>query len=697
MLSYENMKGQGKTSTESLESILSNPKEYLKQKGIDSSLLDDDSICNILSEPAVLETFHRYDEATAQEIVWRLGRIAADTKNKDTVIKLAKIMSLDDVVDTVKTEVYDIIFKLISIATYTGSEDAVVESARTIRRYKRGVAGDVAYYLKEIAYDMMDENAVIESARTIRRQRGWVASGVALWLCKIADCANKEVVVKSIRTIGRYEGEVAGSIAYVLSEIAARRNKDAVAEAAEIMSLDEIVDTVKRYEIDLSKSIVHRLGKIAEYTKDKEAVVESARTIGRHKEETAREIAYILEYIAVYNTRSDYSTVRNFVMRACGVINKIGNGILNVFDAHDMKEILDLGLDGLIDGKKSSDSVAAYIRAKGELPLPTKDNINEYGELISRRLSDEYGITKELEMNQLFMLCSVDKEERKGLAKLLNESYETNRKTYSINVKDEKEGSLNSIDRSRLPYLSVIAVIGSVDKSNEEKAMDAVSKLLGDKAVKRARNTFNSKYRNLKKEIIDHVRNGKLEDAIRLLKETGDESINDVMSVSDSRDLSDLKGNNLLNAVESNNPLDYDSRVQMACVYLPRDYNEGVKEYCRDKRFHLIRYDVNGTTLGSAICYLEDGKFLVDSVEGHRTFNKRGIFNAVYRDLIDRARDLGAEKIVFSTGGINRTPMAFIESLKKRGLELGSTSMKLDTEGYLEAEHMVNGYVIRLK
>ena len=52
-------------------------------------------------------------------------------------------------------------------------------------------------------------------------------------------------------------------------------------------------------------------------------------------------------------------------------------------------------------------------------------------------------------------------------------------------------------------------------------------------------------------------------------------------------------------------------------------------------------------TLGSAICYMEKDKFLVDSVEGHRTFRKPQIFNAVYQDLVDRAREKGAKKSDF--------------------------------------------------
>jgi hypothetical protein len=151
-------------------------------------------------------------------------------------------------------------------------------------------------------------------------------------------------------------------------------------------------------------------------------------------------------------------------------------------------------------------------------------------------------------------------------------------------------------------------------------------------------------------------------------------------------------------AVESNDPLDYDSRVQMACVYLPRYFHEGIYDYCRDKRFTLVRYDINGKTVGSAICYAEGDRFLVDSIEGHRTFRKPQIFDAVYKDLMDRARSKGYKEIIFSNGGTNETPKRFIEYLGSVGLKNGKVKMDLDTKGYLEAdEDGVDGYVVSLE
>ena len=102
-------------------------------------------------------------------------------------------------------------------------------------------------------------------------------------------------------------------------------------------------------------------------------------------------------------------------------------------------------------------------------------------------------------------------------------------------------------------------------------------------------------------------------------------------------------------------------------------------------------------TLGSAICYMEKDKFLVDSVEGHRTFRKPQIFNAVYQDLVDRAREKGAKRVIFSDGGINETPKKFMEFLGDLGIKKGYVNMKLNTNGYLEAEkENVKGYITDL-
>ncbi len=537
------------------------------------------------------------------------------------------------------------------IALNTKDKDAVIESARIIGRYEGDTARGVAGGLRGIARNTKDKETVMESARVIGRYEGGTASNVAWELAYIAGYTeDKETVMESARVIGRYEGEAVGGVAWGLGETARNtKDKETVIKVAKIMSLDEVVRTVRRCEGWAAHDVAWELTKIARNTEDKETV-----------------------------------------MTACRLVNTTGSGVFDLLDAKDVVSIWESRLDKLIDGKSSFDAVAAYVKSGKELPLPTSENIADYGKLVKDHLSSAYGMDKELDNGRLLMLFSIDEKKRKGLAGLVNKSTERDRKEYSVSDGGDKM----DIDRSKLPYLLLLAVTGSRDKLKEEEAFRLASGIVGEKAVNRARNSFNSSYKSKLPEIISYVKKDEVDKAIMTLRETKDESINDVLACMDYRDTGFSGGNAVLSAVESNDPLDYDSRVQIACVYLPRSYNEGIYEYCKDDRFTLVRYDIGGKTLGSAICYMEDGTFLVDSVEGHRTFRKPKIFDAVRRDLMERAKEKGAKRILFSEGGTNETPKKFMDYLGHLGLKKGKIKMKLDTEGYLEAdEDGASGYV----
>ncbi len=503
--------------------------------------------------------------------------------------------------------------------------------------------------------------------KVIGRYEGDAARGVALGLAYVAgDTKDKEAVIKSARVIGRYEGNAAWGIAWELVRIAMyTKDKEAMIKVANIMSLDEIVRTVGRYEGDAARGVALGLADVA-------------------SEEPSR----ILTGVANYT--------KGAVMTACRLVKSSGSDVFDLLTNKDIVSIYREGLAGLIDGKNSLDVVAAYVNSDKELPLPTKENITGYGKLVSEYLAEAYGIDKELDNDRLLMLFSVKKSERKGLAELVNHSSERDRRAYDITVNGDSHPI--SIDRSRLPYLSIVAITGSRDPAKYKEAFDTVSKIVGENTIRLAGDAFKASYKSRLGEIVGFVKEGKIGDAVKVLSDTGNEAINDVLSVSNHReDLTILPGKNVLVAVESNNPLDYDSRVQIACVYLPRDSHNGIYNYCKDERFTLVRYDINGKTLGSAICYTEGDKFLVDSVEGHRTFRKPQIFDAVYKDLIYRAKSKGCEKIIFSENGANETPREFIEYLDSAGLKKGTARMSLGTEGYLEADRDgVKGYTVSL-
>ena len=85
-------------------------------------------------------------------------------------------------------------------------------------------------------------------------------------------------------------------------------------------------------------------------------------------------------------------------------------------------------------------------------------------------------------------------------------------------------------------------------------------------------------------------------------------------------------------------------------------------------------------------------------MEGHRTFRKPQIFDAVYKDLIARAGEKGCKRVIFNSSAYNETPKEFIRYLGGTGLKKGKIKMKLDANGYLEADDAaVNGYVVSLR
>ncbi|EFD92858.1 MAG: hypothetical protein BJBARM5_0361 [Candidatus Parvarchaeum acidophilus ARMAN-5] len=410
--------------------------------------------------------------------------------------------------------------------------------------------------------------------------------------------------------VGRYNEKTATAIFNLFSHFAFYdRNPEVIIKAANIMSLDEIVNVVVGYKGDYSDCIVDSLSNIARYTRNREATIAAAEKIGQNKGIKSVYVAIMLLEIA-YRTRHIGS--KKAIMTTCHLLDKAGSRIFDMLD---------------------------------------KDTIIK---------------------------------QYKELTELLDNSYEKNRKEYSLNL---EKGEKLKIDVGKLPYYSLISVIGSRDPSNEKNAVSTVMEIAGEKAVNRARNEFNSHYKNLRNTIISYINDNDINGALKLLKDTKNEAINDIVNASEYRNGSRIvKGKNVLEAVESNNPLDYNSSVQIACVYLPANHKGGIVDYCKDERFKLIRYDVNGNTIGSAICYLEDGNFLVDSVEGHRTFRKKRIFDIVYKDLVNRAKEYHAKRIIFSVDGYNETPRKFIENIKEYGLKLDKTKMALDTEGYLEAK-----------
>ncbi|MCL5016549.1 MAG: hypothetical protein M1441_00165 [Candidatus Parvarchaeota archaeon] len=628
----------------------------------------------------------KYNGDTVRDIARGLRYVALDTEDKNKIINAARIMSLDEILSAgIKTGFEE----LTQLAAYIEDKDAVIEAAKVISRYKGDAARDIAWGLRYVAGKTEDKDAVIEATKVISKYNEDTARDIARGLSHVAlYTEDKNKIINAARIMSLDEILNAGIKTRFeeLTQLAAYiEDKDAVIEVAKVIS---------RYKGDAARDIAWGLRDIAGKTEDKDAVIEVAKVISRYKGDTARDIAWGLRDIAMYGEGEG-------IRIACRIVDLVSADALDLLGAEDFVNIKKKRLEDLIDDKESFDAVAAYIKSGFELPAPNKANITSYKEIASNYLSNKYGINKSLNTNQILMLFSVNKDEREGLSDLINDSSETNLKTYSISAEETKR---LEVDKGRLPYLSIIAVTGSRDDDLDNEAYELLSKIVGEKAIRKARNEFKSHYRLKLPEIAAYLKEGEIDGAINSLKATKNESIEDVLECADYRDVGFTKGKAVLSAVESNNPLDYDSRTQIACVYLPESYDEGIYNYCRDyyskdrnSGFTLVRYNIGEKALGSAICYIENDKFLVDSVEGHRTFRKPQIFQAVYQDLMDRAREKGAKRVIFSEEGINETPKKFIEFLEGLGLKRDRVKMKLNTEGYLEAEKSgVNGYTVNL-
>ena len=297
-----------------------------------------------------------------------------------------------------------------------------------------------------------------------------------------------------------------------------------------------------------------------------------------------------------------------------------------------------------------------------------------------------------------------------ALKNTIESSKECNVKDYSF--EGENGDSLNYSKEELLRY-SIISIMGSKDKILEAEAENAIIEIVGKTILNKAKNSFNTKYKytqdefnkkhksDLLKNIFKNFRQHTYEDAYKLLNNTNDHAICDVLNAVNYKDV-DIANTNFIRATESNNPLDYDNKTQLVCVYLPLGANnDEIIRYCNDDSILLIRYDIGGKTLGSAICAFQDDIFLVDSVEGHRTTRKDKVFEIIYNDLISRAKMKNTKRIIFNRTVFNETPKKFIEYIGKKDIEETVIDIDIDIctfETYsMEDDDEHKGYLIELE
>jgi hypothetical protein len=542
------------------------------------------------------------------------------------------------------------------------ADERIVE---TIRKYNGENVGEVASGLVEIAGELKDKGAVLEISRIVGRYEGKVAGWVAGELTYVAHyLKDKDAVLEISRIVGRYEGENAGEVASGLVDVVYKlKDKDAVLEISRILADERIVETIRKYNGENVGEVVSGLAVAAYYLKNKQKV-----------------------------------------LRIVNMFSKVGKIVFDI-DKRELYEIVNDNLDELIEDKRSLDSVIVYLKSKKELPRPHKTNIKDYEKVALEYIKSKYGIKKDLRINQILMLYSLNDNEIKNVVEFVNKSEEKNVKFYSLKAGEKTlDDYLKNYSEEKLMEYAVISIVGSRDKNKEKEAIDVIKQIIDEKVINRAKNEFNND-KQLRSEIGKLFRVAKdeetkkkaYEEAYHLLEQTDNKYILDVLRAINFKDV-EIPPTTVVKAVESKNPIDYDSRVQIACVYLPRSRN--VIKYCKDPKISLVRYDIGGETLGSVICYFDDKNkvFLVDSVEGHRRFRNDKIFEIVYNDLIERAQTIGADIVAINENVHTETSKQFVKYLEKRGLERGRVKVELNTEAYLEAgKDKINGYIVKLK
>ncbi|MDE1870495.1 MAG: hypothetical protein KGH71_05980 [Candidatus Micrarchaeota archaeon] len=372
-----------------------------------------------------------------------------------------------------------------------------------------------------------------------------------------------------------------------------------------------------------------------------------------------------------------YTTHEKMIRQMEGLAWTEGGGVIC--------KIIKLDLDEVCTNKHGVKCVIMYAASGGAFLRPTKQNLKNYERELLAHLKGKYGLSKELTMEEMGMLAGLGRNKiRKGI-QIINDSQDESVKKYSL-----RNQQLLRLDytKEQLAEYAAVALLGSRDAKKEAKAIGIFSEIVGRDKLNRARNEINTKYRELKAGIFAMAK-ANSGDALlyqricAMLAEAKNEFIGDTLEGINCNDLS-VKSAGFVRAAESRNILDYDSRVQMACVFLPR--SNDVYGYAADDEIVMVKYEIGKKRLGGAICSMTGGNFLVDSVEGHRIFRKDSIFEIVFSDLVERAREKNAQRIVFGKNGANKTSQMFIKYIEGKGLKDMTVEFRIKKNVYLETE-----------
>lgn len=541
---------------------------------------------------------------------------------------------------------------------------------------------------------------------------------------------DKELLTRTQAVLDRYHG---GSALMILEHIEASLktgkhievllktfgSEEVIRMVNEFQAVDDEYFKVNKKSTMDGWFLANDIGYIAVNTNDAELAIESAGII------TERAVFWINigdskafdEWMArgkaLLNASWDFGA--DGVRRMISFIGSISEGDFYAFNSlfdwmnekERMAKFLANDLDLLLmDDFSSLWTVELFLSSKIEIPAPTIETANRgfYPEFVRKSLEDRYEIELTMEQLRLFISAGAIADEA-GFFGMLK-SGERNVKYYGLDIGN----GIASADYTKqdLEEYALAVLYGSRDKGKEAKAFDALKSIIGETKVNRARNAIRTRHREVLREISGILSNQayqhaeKIGRSLEVLRLTVDESVIDVLRAVNYKE-ERLRDAHYLRAAESKNPLDYNSDVQYACTFLPESDNAdtirtGILTYCSDERFVLVKYGIGEKTYGSAICYLEDNVFLVDSVEGHTVMRRESTFEIIYNDLIGRAADLGAERIVFGAyNGGNTTAIQFLKHVEAKGLDRLPMSMRLDTEGYLESGESDHVYALDLK
>ncbi|MDE1874158.1 MAG: hypothetical protein KGI04_03510 [Candidatus Micrarchaeota archaeon] len=326
-----------------------------------------------------------------------------------------------------------------------------------------------------------------------------------------------------------------------------------------------------------------------------------------------------------------------------------------------------------------------------------------------------YGIKGPITYGQLRMLLhSRNVDEIGELASRSSESMAAEYPVRAKGIEDRKEMFESYVRHA------VISVVGSKDKAKEANSVSIIGGIVGQSLLDRARTEFRTEHKDILpkmlKKLPDYLKAAfvlasAVERREQKRKEANEakerkkrrssipEVFNRLLFLTNKAYLADLHG---ISAYETKNPLKFNNDVQKCCAYLP--YKEDIIKYSTNDRCVLVRYEAlvlrnKPLEVGSAICYLDRGRFLVDSVEGTGAFIDPDIFKVVFEDMKVRAAAHGAEVLLFGKNGANKTPRAFINYLRSQGLREERVSMDLPkkrSELYLETKKDSLAFALRL-